>query len=318
VLLVLVGAPLLPFWAATMPAGLAASVMSAVLIRRSFPLAPAFDRAIWGPLLRRTLPYSMAAAVGVIYFRLTILIMSLVASPQQTGYFAAPFRVIEVIFIVPQLILASTFQIFARAARDDRARLDYALGRMFDVSLLFGLATGLALLTGASTVITIIAGPKFGPSDPVLCIQGLAMIATFVGSVFGYGLLSLGRYRAVLWINFTVLLLSGALTSLLAASDGAVGAASAATIVEVLYTGLLAVAIYRAGARPQIARAAVPRALVGALLGMLALLPPQIPQALRPVLALAVYGTALLLLRAVPRELLQQLPGLRGRSKPGP
>lgn len=317
VVLVLVGAPLLPFWAATIPAGLAASGISAVLIRRSLPrmpLLPAFDRAIWGPLLRRTLPYSMAAAVGVVYFRLTILIMSLVASGRQTGYFAASFRVIEVVFVVPNLILGATFPIFARAARDDRERLAYALGKMFDASLLLGLATGLALITGASFVIGVIAGPGFGPSDAVLRLQGLAMIATFAGSVFGYGLLSLGRYREVLWINLTVLLLSGVLTTVLASADGALGAAGATTIVEVLYTAMLTVAILRVGARPQVALAAIPRALLAALLGTLTLLPARLPDVLRPLLALGVYVTALLLLRAVPRELLQQLPRLH-RSK---
>jgi O-antigen/teichoic acid export membrane protein len=318
VVLVLLGAPLLPFWAATIPAGIAATALSAILIRRSMPLmplTPSFDRVVWGPLVRRTLPYSMAAAVGVVYFRLTILIMSLVSNSRQTGYFGASFRVIEVVFVVPQLILASTFPIFARAARDDRVRLDYALGRMFDVCLLMGLATGLALITGAGFVIGVIAGPKFGPSDAVLRVQGLAMIATFVGSVFGYGLLSLERYREVLSINLAVLILSGVLTSLLAASDGALGAATATMIVELLYTAMLSAAILRAGARPQVSVAAIPRALLAALLGALALLPPDLPDLARPLLALTVYAAALLLLRAVPREIIEQLPRFH-RMKP--
>jgi O-antigen/teichoic acid export membrane protein len=314
--LVLLGAPLLPFWAAPIPAGLAATLLSAILIRRLaplMPLSPGFDRAIWGPLLRRTLPYSMAAAVGVVYFRLAILAMSFVADPQQTGYFAASFRVTEVIFVLPQLILASTFPIFARAARDDRKRLDYALGRMFDVCLLLGIATGLALLTGAHFVISVIAGPDFGPSDAVLRLQGLALVSTFVGSVFGYGLLSLGRYREVLVINLTVLLMAGVLTSVLASSHGALGAAGATTIVEFLYTAMLAVAVLRAGTRPQISLSALPRVALAALLGSSALLPTQLPSVGRPLLAMAIYGTALLALRAVPRELLQQIPGLRAR-----
>jgi O-antigen/teichoic acid export membrane protein len=89
VALVLVGAPLLPFWFATIPAGLAATAVSAYLIRRSMPLLPAFDRELWRSLLRRTLPYSMAAAVGVVYFRLAILIMSPAACRRATS--ARPF-----------------------------------------------------------------------------------------------------------------------------------------------------------------------------------------------------------------------------------
>jgi O-antigen/teichoic acid export membrane protein len=313
VALVLAGASLLPFWAATIPGGIASTVLAAMLVRRSMPLMPAFDRAIWGSLLRRTLPYSMAAAVGIVYFRLAILIMSHVASGRQTGYYGASFRIIEVLFIVPQLIVGSTLPIFARAARDDRARLDYALGRTFDACLLLGVAVGLALITGATFIISVVAGPKFGPAAAVLRIQGIALISTFVGAVLGYALLSLGRYREVLLINLAVLVLSGVLTGILASRYGALGAASATTTVEMLYTGMLALAVWRAGVRPQISIARMPRAALAALLGVLALVPGGLPNFIRPLLAIVIYCTALFLLRAVPRELLEQIPGLRRR-----
>jgi O-antigen/teichoic acid export membrane protein len=312
VVLVVVGAPLLPFWAATIPAGLAATLLGAVLIRRAMPLFPAFDLSVWRPLLRRTVPYSLAAAVGAVYFRLAILIMSHVAGAQQTGYYGASFRIIEVLFVLPQLIVGSTLPIFARAARDDRRRLDYALGRTFDVCLLLGLAVGLSLITGASFVISVVAGPKFGPSADVLRIQGFALIATFVGALLGYALLSLGRYRDVLLINLSVLVASGVLTGVLASRFGAVGAAVATTTVEILYTGMLAVAVLRAGTRPQVSFAGMPRAVLSALLGALALVPPGLPSVLRPVLALTIYGLCLLASRAVPRELLEQIPGRCG------
>ncbi len=311
VVLALVGAPLLPFWAATVPAGVAATAMAALLIRRSMPLLPAFDPEIWRPILRRTLPYSMAAAVGAVYFRLAILIMSHVASPQQTGYYGASFRIIEVLFILPQLIVGSTLPIFARAARDDRERLDYALGRTFDVCLLLGLAVGLSLITGASFIVAVIAGPKFGPAANVLRIQGFALIATFVGALLGYALLSLGRYREVLLINLAVLALSGALTSVLASRFGALGAASATTVVELLYTGMLAFAVVRTGTRPRISLSRVARTWISALLGALVLLPPDLPDIARPVLAMTIYCACLLVLGAVPSELLDQIPRLR-------
>ncbi len=314
--LVLLGAPLLPFWSATIVGGVLATMLAAFLIRRSMPLLPAFDRAVWGSLLRHTLPYSMAAAVGVIYFRLAILIMSGVATAQQTGYYGASFRIIEVLFIVPQLIVGSTLPIFARAARDDRDRLDYALGRTFDVCLLLGVAVGLALVAGASFIISVVAGPKFAPAVVILRIQGVALTFTFMGAVLGYALLSLGRYREVLIINLAVLALSGALTSVLASSHGAVGAASATTAVEILYTAMLAVAVARAGVRPKVSIAGMPRAALAALLGALAMVPPGLPNVVRPLLALTIYCTCLLALGAVPRELLEQLPGLRGRRSP--
>lgn len=311
VALVLAGAPLLPFWAATIPAGIVATALGALLIRRSMPLLPAFDRAVWGALLHRTLAYSMAAAVGVIYFRMAILIMSHVTSGQQTGYYGASFRIIEVLFIVPQLIVGSTLPIFSRAARDDRARLSYALGRTFDACLLAGVAVGLSLITGATFIIGVVAGPRFAPATTILRIQGFALIATFMGAVLGYALLSLARYREVLLINLAVLTLSGVLTGVLASRYGAIGAASATTAVEILYTATLAVAVLHAGVRPQVSISGMARTALAAMFGALALIPPNLPDIVRPVLGVTVYCAGLLMLGAVPRELLDQIPLLR-------
>jgi O-antigen/teichoic acid export membrane protein len=310
--LVLTGAPLLPFWGATVPAGIVGTALGALLIRRSMPLRPGFDLVVWGSVLRRTLPYSMAAAVGVVYFRLAILIVSHVSSGQQTGYYGASFRIVEVLFVVPQLIVGSTLPIFSRAARDDRERLNYTLGRTFEACLLLGLAVGLSLVTGATFIVDVIAGPKFAPAAVVLRIQGLALIATFVGAVLGYALLSLGRYREVLLINLGVLVLGGVLTGVLASAYGATGAAGATTAVEVLYTAMLAVAVMRAGARPRVSSSGMRRAILAAVLGALALVPPDLPNIVRPVLALGVYCAALLALDTVPHELLDQIRLLRG------
>jgi O-antigen/teichoic acid export membrane protein len=315
VVLVWVGSPLLPFWAVTLPAGLAGSGLCAWLIRRTVPLGPGFDRTIWAPLLRDTLPYAAATAVGVIYFRLAILIMSLVSSARQTGYFGASFRVVDVGFVIPFLLVSSTFPVFARAARDDRDRLDRALGRLLDISLVLGLATGLMLLTGAGFVISVVAGPGFAPAAGVLQIQGVALVASFVGTVFSFGLLSLHRYRAVLLVNLTVLLLSGVLTGVLARTHGARGAAAATLIVEIIYTGMLGAARVRAGTRPQVSARTVSGAIVAALTGSLALLPAGLPEVVRPALALAIYTMMLLALGAVPREVpsLVRRPRMRRR-----
>ncbi len=311
VVLVVLNLPLLAFWGTTIPAGIVAIGLAAVLIRRSMPLLPRVDRTVWRPLVRRTLPYSFATAVGVVYFRIAILIMSHVASPQQTGYYSASFRIIEVLFVVPVLLVGSTLPIFARAARDDRERLDYALGRTFEACGLMGLATGLALVTGAHFIISVVAGPHFAPSIAVLRIQGFALIATFVGASLSYSLLSLGRYREVLSVNLAVLVLSSVFTWVLASSHGALGAATATTAVEVLYAAMLAVAVWRAGTRPRLSRRRTSGAVLAALLGALVLVPAGLPDVARPLLAEIVYCVALLVLGAVPAELLEQTPGLR-------
>jgi O-antigen/teichoic acid export membrane protein len=259
-------------------------------------------------LLTETFAYAVATVVAAIYFRVAILIVSLAASAQQIGYFGVSFRVVEVLIIVPQLLVGATFPIFARAARGDNPRLRYALGRTFDACLILGAGVALALVVGAPFIIRVIAGPSFQPAAGVLRIQGVALAASFVGAVWGYALLSLHRHRAVLLCSLVSLTLTVVLTVSLTAADGARGAALGTAIAEAVYSLMLGIAVFRSGVHPSISWSAIPRVLAAAALGAATLAIPGIPDFVRLILALVLYGVCLLALRAVPREIVDQLP----------
>jgi O-antigen/teichoic acid export membrane protein len=309
--LVLAGAGLLPFYAAMVPAALAAALLTAWLVRGEVPLLPTLRLRDWGGLMRDTLTYSLATAVTAVYFRVAIIVVSLASTGRQTGYFSASFRVIDVLVTVPGLLVGVAFPIFARAARDDRARLEYAVGRVTDALWILGLGVVVVLVVGAPFLIAVVGGPHFRPSGPVLRIEGLATVATFVGAVWGYALLSLHRTREILVASGLALILTVILNSTLAAADGAQGAAIATMTSEYVYVAMLGFALYSTGLRPTIAWGSIPRSLAAAALAIATLAIPHLPDVAHIAIAVPVYGLALLALRAVPAELFAEVPWRR-------
>ena len=53
-----------------------------------------------GSRCARDAPLAIAIAVNALYFRITIVIMSLVSTATQTGYFATSYRIIEVLLLL--------------------------------------------------------------------------------------------------------------------------------------------------------------------------------------------------------------------------
>jgi len=308
VALVLAGAGLLPFYAAVIPGALAGIALTAWLVRREVPLRPTVRLGEWRELLRNTLSYSLATAVSAVYFRVAIILVSLVSNAHQTGYFAVSFRGIEVLVSVPVLLVGAAFPIFARAARDDHARLSYAVGRTFEAVWIVGLALALALVVGAPFIIEVVAGPLFHPADQVLRIQGLTLIATCVGAVWGYTLLSLHRHRQVLVVSLLALALTVVLTATLASVDGARGAAIGTTTSEFALMVMLGIAVRNTGLRPVIGGRAFWGSAIAAAAGAATLLIPGLADVIRVVLALGIYGGGLLAFGALPRELIEQIP----------
>jgi O-antigen/teichoic acid export membrane protein len=312
VVLVVIGAGLLPFLAVSVPAGAVALIATAALVRKQMPLWPRMRGANRWPLLRETLPFAAAVAVNVVYFRVTIVVMSLVASAQQTGYFATSFRITEVLVGVPTLAIGTAFPILSRAARDDSARFASATERILELSLIAGAAVVLVVVLSAPFVIHLLGGAAAAPAVPVLQIQAIALLATFLAVASGFALLSLRRYSALLIGNSVALLANVVLTLVLVPIDQAKGAAIAAVIAE----GCLAAGqtfLLLRGGPARIRLAALPPIALAGIAGASLLLVPGLHPLIRTVVGLAIFFAILAAFGQLPPELKHMLR--RGRNQ---
>ena len=310
VILVVVGAGLLPFLSVPIPAGLAMLLMAAVLVRRRMPLTPRLRGAEWWPLMRDMLPFAAAVAAATIYFRLTIIVMSLIASAQQTGYFATSYRVIEVLVGVPSFTIAAAFPILSRSAVVDRDRFAYAAGRILELATMAGALFALGTVLAAPFVIDVIAGSKGAPASPVLQIQSIALAATFITQASSYALLALRRHRELVVVNGAALIATVILTLVLVPVAHARGAAIAAVIAETLLAlGQLAALLRTGRVRPRLG--SLPAVAVATAAGATPLLIPGLHPMLRWLAGCLIYLAVLTLFGRLPPELLEVIRGWR-------
>ncbi len=308
VALVLVGAGVLPLLAVALAVNLVLIAPTAALARNQISLRMGFEPRRWASLLKVSIAFSLATAVGTLYVYTAQILTSLVSSEHQSGLFAASFRIFIVISAVPGLLVGGALPLLARAARDDRDRLAYALQRIFQVSLLLGVAAALTTLAGASFMIEVVAGTKYRGSVEVLQIQGIALIASFAVAGWSFALLSLKRYRGVLITNVFSFAVSCGLTLALASSEGARGAAIATVCGEATLALGSLVALVRG--HPELrppARAVLKVAAAGAPALLVVLLLP-VPSVPLTAIALLVFAALALAVRAVPDEIFDLLP----------
>jgi O-antigen/teichoic acid export membrane protein len=303
--LVVAGAGLVPLLAAQIPAALAGLALTVWLVRSSVPLRPRAERAIWGPLMRDTLPFAVAIAINAAYFRIALLFMSVTASELETGYFATSFRLVEVALVVPPVLLGAAFPILSRAARDDTSRLGYVTGRTFEAALLIGGLTVVCMELGAELAIDLLAGPGYEEAVPILRLQAPALLATFAAVACAYPLLSLRRHRDVLVANLLALVVTIVLLLALVGRYDASGAAVATLAAE--FTLAVATAVQLMRAEPAV-RLSLPAVVIVPLLALAAIgiaLATGLPAALQVLIGAVVYVAGAFGTRRVPPELRQ-------------
>jgi O-antigen/teichoic acid export membrane protein len=141
----------------------------------------------------------------------------------------------------------------------------------------------------------------------VLRILGTGVIATFLATVFAFGLLALRMYRTLIILNAGMVALAVVLCALLIPAYGAQGAAISTLSLEVVLAIVYAVALFRA--HPELLPASEMAARIAAALSLAFAAALLVPFSSLPAAAIgsAVLAAAVVALRAVPSELLHAL-----------
>jgi O-antigen/teichoic acid export membrane protein len=307
VALILAGAGIVPLLAVAAPASLVALIVTARFVRGMMPLRPRLHMATALPLLGETFPFAIAIALNSVYFRVTVVVTSLTASALQTGYFSTSFRVVEIIATLPVLVIGAAYPILTRALRDDQARFENAVRRTFELSVIAGVAVALMIVLGARFATDVLGGAEAAPAAPILRIQGLALMGTFVAVACGFPLLAMGRYRPLLLANALGLVVTIVAALALIPSLEAKGAAMTTVAAEFTLAIACVVALMRA--RPGLALRldAVPIALIAGALGVGAGVLVGVHPAIDAIVGLVVYGAVLRLVNRFPPEVGQAL-----------
>lgn len=313
---VIAGGGVVPLLGAVIPVQIVLLIWTRRLVGDLVPLRPILDRVAWRELITASVAFALAIAVGTIYQYTAQILTALASTDRQAGLFAASFRTYVVIAAIPGLLVATAFPLLARAARDDRARLGYALRKLTDAMVLSGIAVALGVGFAAAPIISVIGGAEFADSAAVLRVHSIALLLTFMVTTWGFGLLSLRRHRPMIVANALSFVVTSALVLALVGRYGAQGTVWGSVLGElVLAIGYLIALVrtdegIRPSARVPLSAAAVALVIGGAV--ALASLPPL----LSATVAVLGYGIVVVLLGLIPRELLVLLPaGLGSRLR---
>ncbi|HWG55339.1 MAG TPA: polysaccharide biosynthesis C-terminal domain-containing protein [Gaiellaceae bacterium] len=303
------GAGLLSFFGVGIGVALVLLAITPFIIPAARNCRPQAGRVMW-TLLRTAAPLGLALAMNVVYFRVLVVVTSLVGTATAVGHFGTSFRIIELLAALPYVLLSAALPMLAVDAQEDVGRFVRVGVRLTETALTVGL--GLALLTAslAEPVVLLVGGEPYRGAAPVLQIQALALVPLFLATAWTLILVALGSMRALAFANAGALVLVVGVGIPLVAADGARGAAVAAVTAEAVLAAAIGVVLTRVAPGQLRIPERAPRVLAAAAAG--AATAVVVPHALLSgVAAGAVYSTALVLLRAVPPELTEQVRALK-------
>jgi O-antigen/teichoic acid export membrane protein len=301
-LLVVAGAKLDSFLAVQILVGLTVLAVVPLLVGRGGVIRPRFDRDQQRALLRTALPVAAALVLGQIYFRLVIVLMSLISNATEIGYFGGSLRAMEALIALPILVAGVALPVMAAAARDDIARLRYVIEGLSEGAVIAGVLVILVTIRAADPVMRAIGGAEFEPAGNVLRIQVVALLFIALYQIWTVALVALGRQRQLIFTNAVGLLAVAVFAAVLVPPLGAKGGAIASVSADVVLSGLIYWRLHISTGRVTVRTGFLVRVAVAALAGGAALLLPigDIPAAILGAIVFLGVGFAV---GMVPKEL---------------
>ncbi len=276
-LLVALNAHLTPFFAVQIVVGLSVLALVPVLAGSGALMLARFDRDEQRELFRRALPVAGAVVLGQLYFRLVVVLMSVVSSPRQTGYFGGSLRAMETLVNIPILVAGVALPLLAAAARDERERLRYAVLGLSEGAIVAGVLVVLVTVRAAEPVMAIIGGDSFRPAGAVLRIQVGALLFIALYQVWTVSLVALGRQRELILTNALGLAGIAIFAAVLVPPFGAQGGAAASVAGDALLACLIYWRLRSAAGTMMVRAGFLVRVLAAAAVAAAALLIPGLP-----------------------------------------
>jgi O-antigen/teichoic acid export membrane protein len=136
-------------------------------------------------VLRKSSPFFYSSLVTAAYSSLDVVIISLVATKEEIGWYAVAATLMGTLLFLPNTIVTSLFPALAQA-HDQRsgAALDL-MGRALRTALIVAVPISFGTIVIADPLVTMLFGQDFAPAGPVLATGGVVLLLMFLTILVG-------------------------------------------------------------------------------------------------------------------------------------
>jgi len=219
--------------------------LSAFLGRIYIHFRPAFDLKFWKVIFLECLPISIVSVLGIIYFKVDTVILSLMKTSTDVGIYGPPYKVLEILILLPGIFMGNVFPIFVNYLYSKDNRLNEAFQKAFDFLTISAVPVVIGVIFIAPRIINIIAGPEFISAHTIPPVWGIpatssfalqiliiAVGLSFISHLFGFMVIALGKQTKLIWPNLAMVFFNVGLNLILIPKISYIGAAIVTVLTE--------------------------------------------------------------------------------------
>jgi O-antigen/teichoic acid export membrane protein len=204
------------------------------------PLHWEFRLAAALSLVREMKTFAVLSIFSGLFSRPEVIILSLVASAAQVGFYSAALKVVSLWQYIPGIFLTNVFPVLARSYYQADQKAQYIQNKSMKYLLAICLPLTVGTFVAAESIVSLLYGPGFEPTVIALRLLALNIPLAALWAVLWRVLVARDQQSVVVRAMMIVTVTELALGYLLIAWLGTLGAAITTPIISLLYALILA------------------------------------------------------------------------------
>jgi|GEM_PF-1841030 O-antigen/teichoic acid export membrane protein len=220
----------------------------AVWAMRLIGIPNGFDLVLIRELVRKSIPFLVYGVLGVIYYRIDTVFLSLVASAAVVGWYGAGYRIFDTLVFLPSLVIgAIMYPIFSKLSLHSEKDLKIAAEKSMNFLLFFGIPIAVGLIVAAPNIIGFLYHrAEFVHAIPVMQLLAPGLVFLYVNSVFSSIIISTRHEKNITIMAGIALVFNVGLNIIAIPMYEHIGAAAVTSLTEFLLMCLAFVFVPRA------------------------------------------------------------------------
>ena len=192
------------------------------------------DFNLWKRLFKESLPLAFTSVIWIIYFRIDVVMLSMMKGDAAVGLYSAAYRLSEPLSLIPAALVISLFPIMSTSFKESKGNLVkvYRFGLKYILIIMLPIAVGVAFI--ADRTILLIYEPEFASSAIALRILVWAVLFGSVNYIMLDLLVAIDRQILNTWAMGAGAVVNVILNLILIPIMGFTGAAIATVVTNLL------------------------------------------------------------------------------------
>ncbi len=205
------------------------------LFSRKFLKASAsLDFSLWKYILKESAPLALTGFIFIIYYRIDVIMISLMMSNYEVGLYSAAYKLSEPLSLIPYSLMISIFPIMSASFKNSKNTLIKSYKYSMKYLLIVTLPIATIITFFSDKIIFLIYGIDFVNSTSALQILIWSLVFSSMNSVVANLLVSINKQKFIMYSMFSSAITNIILNAILIPKIGYNGASIATVITNII------------------------------------------------------------------------------------